>query len=91
MPPIELFAILSATFGVLMSASPLLQIRRILERRSSADLSLANMSVVFIGSVVWFTYGSLLGNASIVIANGVAILVWTATIAVTLRFRSGAA
>lgn len=89
-PLIEVFAVLSASFGVLMATSPLFQIRRILKRRSSADLSLASMSVIFIGSVVWFTYGTLLGNPSIMIANGVGILAWAAAIAVTLRFRSRA-
>jgi MtN3 and saliva related transmembrane protein len=91
MGTIELLAVLAGTVGVVMASSPLFQIRRILERRSSADLSIATMSVLFVGSAIWFAYGSALGNLAIMLPNGVGLVVWVATIAVTLRFRSRAA
>jgi uncharacterized protein with PQ loop repeat len=91
MPTVEFLAVLSASWGLLMATSPLLQIRRILERRSSDDLSVPPMVVFLIGSAIWFTYGNSIGNVAIMIPNGVAVLVWLGTMLVTLRFRSRAA
>jgi uncharacterized protein with PQ loop repeat len=82
-------AVLAASWGVLMAASPLLQIRRMLERRSSADLSLSYLSVLVVGFILWVAYGTSLGNLAIVIPNAVALVVGLATILVALRFRSG--
>ncbi len=87
MGTIELLAVVSGTVGVLMATSPLFQIRRILQRRSSADVSIATMSVLFVGSAIWLAYGSALGNPAIIVPNGVGLIVWVATIGVTLRFR----
>jgi len=91
MGTLELLALMSGTWGVLMATSPLFQMRRILQRRSSADVSIATMGVLSVGSVIWLVYGSALGNLAIAIPNLVGLIVWVATIAVTLRFRSTAA
>jgi uncharacterized protein with PQ loop repeat len=83
----DTLAVLAASWGVLMAASPLLQIRRMLQRRSSADLSLSYLSVLVVGFILWVAYGTSLGNAAIVIPNAVALVVGLATIVVALRFR----
>lgn len=85
----DALAVLAASWGVLMAASPLLQIRRMLERRSSADLSLSYLSVLVVGFILWVAYGTSLGNLAIVIPNAVALVVGLATILVALRYRSG--
>ena len=41
----ETLGVAAAAWGVLMAISPLLQIRRMLERRSSADVSIAYLAV----------------------------------------------
>lgn len=83
----DALGVAAAAWGVLMAISPLLQIRRILERRSSADVSIAYLAVLQIGFVLWVGYGLALGNLAIVVPNGVAFFVGVATILIALRFR----
>jgi uncharacterized protein with PQ loop repeat len=83
----DALGITAATYGVLMAISPLLQIRRMLERRSSADVSLGYLWVVEIGFGLWIAYGISLPNLAIVIPNSVALTVGLATILVARHFR----
>ena len=78
----------AATFGVAMGLSPLLQLRRVVARGSSADVSLPYLGVLLVGFVLWLAYGLSLHNAALVVSNVVATVVCVATIAVALRYRS---
>jgi uncharacterized protein with PQ loop repeat len=62
-----------AGWGVIMAISPLLQIRRMIQRRSSSDLSLSYLAVLLIGFTLWMAYGISLGNLALIIPNGVAL------------------
>ena len=86
----DALGIAAAAWGVLMAISPLLQIRRIFERRSSADVSVAYLAVLQIGFMLWVSYGLALGNFAIVVPNSVAFLVGVATILIALQFRTPA-
>jgi MtN3 and saliva related transmembrane protein len=77
----------AATWGVAMAASPILQIRRILKRRSSHDVSLGAFAVLIVGFVLWIAYGVSLRNAALIIPNSVALAVGVTAVAVVLRFR----
>jgi MtN3 and saliva related transmembrane protein len=81
---------LAASWGVLMALSPILQMRRMLVRRSSADVSLASLAVLQVGFTLWAAYGIALGNAAIVVPNSVALVIGVATLAVAIRFRNPA-
>jgi MtN3 and saliva related transmembrane protein len=83
----DALAILAAGWGVLMALSPILQIRRILERRSSADVSISYLLVLEVGFLLWLAYGIALGNVAIITPNTVAFLMGLLTVVVTLRFR----
>ena len=74
-----------------MAISPMLQIRRMLERRSSADVSVAYLAVLQIGFVLWIAYGFSLGNPALIVPNSVALLVGVATILVARRYLAPAA
>lgn len=87
----DTLAVLAASWGVAMALSPILQIRRMLDRRSSADLSVASLSVLQIGFTLWIAYGISLGNAAIFAPNAVAFAVGLVTIALAVRFRGGEA
>jgi len=80
--------ILAATWGVVMALSPVLQIRRILHRRSSDDVCVGYLSVVTVGFVIWIAYGATIGNLVVMLPNTVALLVGVTTIVVALRYRS---
>jgi MtN3 and saliva related transmembrane protein len=86
----DALGVMAATWGVLMALSPTLQIRRILERRSSDDISLSYLAVLQVGFGLWVGYGIALGNAAIVVPNTAAFLVGVATILVSLRYRRAA-
>ena len=80
----------AASYGVVMAVSPVLQIRRMLQRRSSADVSVAYLAVIDVGFLLWIAYGIQLGNLALVVPNVVAFTVGLATILVALRFRANA-
>lgn len=86
----DTLAVIAATWGVLMAASPVLQIRRMQTTRSSADLSLSYLVVLLIGFALWLSYGLSIGNAAIILPNVVALVIGLATVLVALRFRTAA-
>ena len=83
----DALGVLAASWGVLMAISPTLQIRRMLTRRSSADVSITYLSVLQIGFLLWVMYGWALGNPAIMIPNIVALVIGAATIAIAVRYR----
>jgi MtN3 and saliva related transmembrane protein len=80
-------AVVAASWGVVMGIAPLLQARRMLETRSSRDVSLVFLGIYVFGFGFWLAYGASLGNAAIVIPNVVSLVVGTVTLAVAARFR----
>ncbi len=84
---LDALAVLAAAWGVLMGVSPVLQIRRIVERRSSADVSMAYLWVLIVGFALWVAYGLSIANAAIVVPNVVALVVGFTTIGVAFRYR----
>jgi uncharacterized protein with PQ loop repeat len=77
----------AAVYGVLMAVSPLLQIRRMLETRSSADVSIGYLAVIEVGFGLWIAYGLSLPNWALVVPNTVAFMVGLVTILIALRLR----
>ncbi len=86
----DALGLMAASWGVLMAVSPVLQVRRILERRSSDDVSIGYLAVLVPGFLLWIAYGLSLGSPVIWVPNVVAATIGLATIAVALRFRSAA-
>jgi MtN3 and saliva related transmembrane protein len=90
-PPVpaeSILAVSAATWGIAMGLSPALQIRQMLQTRSSRDVSVGYFTVLNVGFVLWASYGISLPNAAVVIPNFVAFAVGSATIAVALRLRA---
>ncbi|MDH4334870.1 MAG: SWEET family sugar transporter [Chloroflexota bacterium] len=84
---ILVLGVIAASYGVVMAIAPALQIRRMLQTRSSADISLAYLGLLNVGFLIWLIYGLALPNVAIVIPNGVAFLVGAATLVIALRLR----
>jgi MtN3 and saliva related transmembrane protein len=80
-------AFAAAGWGIAMAISPVLQIRKIVQHRSSHGISLGYMSVLFVGFLLWLAYGISLGNWALILPNVVAAIVIAATMAVVLRYR----
>lgn len=87
MSPTTVLAFAAASCGIAMGLSPLLQLRRVAVRRSSADVSVAYLAVLFVGFVLWLSYGVAIVNAPLIVSNVVALTTNVLTIAAVLRFR----
>jgi MtN3 and saliva related transmembrane protein len=83
----EFLGLAAAAWGGLMAVSPLLQVRRIVSRRSSADVSLAYLFVLQFGFGLWVAYGLAAGNPVVAVPNAMAFTVGVMTIFVAWRYR----
>src|SRR4051812_30579248 len=83
----SVLAITAATWALAMALGPVLQIRRIVEHRSSSGNSVAYFVILLVGFALWMAYGVAASNLALIIPNAVAAVVITATIAVTWRYR----
>jgi len=70
-----------------MALSPALQIKKILARRSSEDVSIGYFLVLLVGFTLWAAYGISIGNLVLIIPNVVAFVVAVATIAIARHYR----
>ena len=87
--PTDALGAVAATWGVFMALSPLLQIRRMLERRSSADVSLSYLGVLQIGFALWIAYGLSLPNLALIVPNTVALIIGFITMTIAWLYRHG--
>ncbi len=84
---ITTLAVAAATWGVVMALAPLLQLRRMLRRRSSDDVSIGYLLLLLPGFCLWVSYGIASGDTALVIPNTVAAIIGGVTIAVAARLR----
>jgi MtN3 and saliva related transmembrane protein len=77
----------AASWGIAMALSPALQIKRILSRRSSEDVSIGYFFVLLVGFALWLAYGISISNLVLIVPNTVAFIVAVATIVVARRYR----
>ena len=82
-------AIVAAAWGVLMAMSPVLQIRRMLQQRSSADVSIGYFAVLLVGFLLWICYGIAARNLALIVPNTVALLTGASTVAIAFRLGRG--
>lgn len=83
----DTLAVLAAGWGILMGISPILQIRRMVDRRSSADVSMGYLMVLLVGFVLWIAYGLSILNVAVIVPNVVALVVGVSTVLVARRYR----
>lgn len=76
-------------FGFLMGTAPLLQLRRLMARRSAEDLSVMQLFIIVFGTGLWLAYGLAAGDSAIVISNVVAVATNAMTLAFVLALRFG--
>ncbi len=82
-------AFIAATWAIAMALGPVLQIRKIVEYKSSGSVSIGYFLVLFVGFVLWFAYGIAASNLALIVPNAVAGVVIVTTILVALRYRGG--
>ena len=77
----------AATWAVAMALGPILQIREIRRRQSSAGISIGYLLVLIVGFVLWLAYGAASGDLPLIVPNVLATLVMAVTIGIVLRYR----
>ncbi len=87
--PTSLVAIesVATVYGVFMSLAPFLQVRRMRQRRSSADVSITYLVVLLVGFVLYFTYGISISNRLLIITNAVSITAAATTVLIAANLR----
>jgi uncharacterized protein with PQ loop repeat len=80
-------AVTAATWAIAMAVGPVLQIRKILQLRSSRGVSIAYFLVLLVGFLLWLAYGIAAENLALIVPNVVATVVIALTIVVSLRYR----
>jgi MtN3 and saliva related transmembrane protein len=80
-------AFVAATWGIAMAVSPVLQIRKMVEHRSSHGISIGYLGVLFVGFLLWLAYGISLPNWALIVPNTIAAVVCGVTIAVARHYR----
>ena len=86
----DTLAVMAATWGVVMALSPALQIRRILQRQSSDDVSIGYLGVLLDRVLPVDRLRDSIGNAALIVPNSVALVVGVVTVVVAGRYRTPA-
>jgi MtN3 and saliva related transmembrane protein len=79
--------VIAATWAIAMALGPVLQIRKIVELKTSRGVSVGYFVILLVGFCLWLAYGIAASSLVLVIPNVVAATVTAATIAVALRYR----
>jgi uncharacterized protein with PQ loop repeat len=79
--------LIAATWAIAMALGPVLQIRKIVEHKSSRGISVGYFLILLVGFVLWLAYGIAASSLVLIVPNVVAAVVIGATIAVALRYR----
>jgi len=83
----DVLAIIAGAFGVGTGASPLLQAHRVRRRRAADDVSLPFSVVLLCGGTAWLSYGVALGNAALIVGNGVGVAASFSAVVVARQYR----
>jgi MtN3 and saliva related transmembrane protein len=83
----DFLALAATAAGLLMAASPVLQIRRMLATRSSDDFSIQYMLVLVVGFLIWVSYGIAIGNPVLILTNSASLTFGVITVIIAARLR----
>src|SRR3978361_582006 len=80
-------AVAASSWAMLMALAPVLQIRRITQRRSSQDVSLGFQIVMVPGWALWVAHAVAPSDIALAIPNALSLVIGLVAITFTLRFR----
>jgi MtN3 and saliva related transmembrane protein len=86
---VDIFGPIASFMGVLMSLSPVFQIRRVLDRRHSDDVSIAMPIVIAVGAAAWIAYGIAGNDVYLIVPNVVGVITNVTSVCVVHRYRRG--
>jgi uncharacterized protein with PQ loop repeat len=89
MDAVDIFGPIASFMGVLMSLSPMFQVRRVLDRRHSDDVSIAMPIVIAVGAAAWIAYGIAADDIYLIVPNVVGVIANVTSVFVVHRYRHG--
>jgi len=78
--------ILGLVAGTLTTASFLPQVIKTWKTRSVGDISLVWSMTLTLGIGLWFSYGLMIGELPVILANGISLLFSLSLLAMKLKF-----
>ena len=78
----------ATVYGVFMSLAPLLQARKMRQRRSSGDVSIPYIVVLVVGFSLYLAYGISISNRLLIITNTVSVAATATTLLIALTYRN---
>ncbi len=82
-----MLALLVTAYGVGAAAAGLLQVRQLLQGRSSCEVSALFFAAYDGGYAIWLAYGLRIGNLPLVVVDGIGVVCATLTLAIALSLR----
>ena len=79
------FEVIGLTAAFLTTSAFIPQVYKIYKEKNADGISLTMYIILFIGVILWFVYGLLIGSLSIIIANGVTALLQLSIIIFKLK------
>ena len=80
-----LYEVIGLTAAFLTTSAFIPQVYKIYKEKNADGISLTMYIILFIGVILWFVYGVLIGSLSIIIANGVTALLQLSIIIFKLK------
>lgn len=84
---VDVLAVLTTCWGIVMGLAPMLQLRIIIRNRDAGDTSPSWLVILLIGLLLWLAYGVATGSAPLVITNAVSCAVLVILLATIDCFR----
>ena len=78
---------IAATWAIAMALGPVLQIRKIIENKSSRGVSVGYFLILLVGFALWLAYGIAASSLVLIVPNILAAIVTAATVVTALRYR----
>ena len=78
----------ASIFGVAMACSPLLQVWRIWERKSSDDVSWILFGIITVGAGLWAAYGVVLRDLFLIVPNAIGVFTNFFLVSMIFTYRS---
>lgn len=83
----EWITILGFAAGAITTASFLPQVIKLARTHHAKDISLMMYAIITLGITLWLTYGIIIGDIPIIVANGVTLLLVGAVLYFKLKYR----
>jgi uncharacterized protein with PQ loop repeat len=84
---VELLEMIATLYGVGAAAAGLLQVRQMLQRRRSCEVSARFFAAYAGGYAIWLLYGLSIMSVPLIVVDLVGLVCGAATLAVALRLR----